>query len=132
MKTQLELDITQKDCDEGCRGTERYCVIATAIERLVPDATRIEVNVNTVRFTIKEDGKTYRYAYPSPDAVRDYIKAFDAGAKAQSAKFVLDNPQIVEKAPTPKGRAVTPSFKPSSPAKTRRSVRVFGEKAWQS
>lgn len=130
---RLEVTISQQDCDDGCRGTEHYCVVATAIMRLLPEANRIEVNINTIRFSMKDDkDKTVRYAYPTPPAVKVYIRAFDAGAKAKPMKFTLYRPQTAEKLPTPKGKAKTASFKPQGSAKTRRSIRVFGEKAFQS
>ncbi|MGH9086638.1 MAG: hypothetical protein ACRDYZ_00730 [Acidimicrobiales bacterium] len=132
MNTRLDVEVTEKDCAEGCRGNEHYCVVSTAIARLVPDANRVEVNVNTIRFSLKENGKTYRLAYRTPPPVRDYIKAFDAGHDPHPLTFVLDKPQMVEKAPAPRGKAKTPSFKPQASATTRRSVRVFGEKAFAS
>lgn len=130
MITRYEVTITEQDCADGVRNNERLCVVATAIARLLPDATRIEVNINTIRFSLTEGGKTYRLAYPTPEPVKVYIRSFDAGAGARPMTFVLDNPQIVEKPPRPAGMARTVSLKPSAPAKTRRSVRVFGEKAF--
>lgn len=130
MKTKLEVVITEKDCADGVRNNERLCVVSTAIARLQPEANRIETNVNTIRFSLKDGAKTYRLAYPTPPVVRDYIRAFDDGAEAKPMEFVLDNPQVVEKLPSPKLKAKTPSFKPQASAKTRRSIRVFGEKAF--
>lgn len=128
---KLDVTINEDDCREGCRGTERYCVVSTAIARLVPDANRIETNVHTIRFTLKgADGKTRRYVYRTPELVREYVIGFDAGQEAKPMHFVLDNPQIAEKTPTPRGKAKTPSFKAQASAKTRRSIRVFGEKAF--
>lgn len=132
MNTEMEIEVTQQDCDDGCRGTERYCVVATAIARLKPDANRIEVNVNTIRFSIKEGNKTLRLAYRTPAAVQSYIRAFDAGEVAKPMKFTLTKPQTAEKLPTPKLKAKTASFKPQASAKSRRSIRVFGEKAFSA
>lgn len=130
---KLNIEVTAEDCAEGCRCTEHYCVVATAIGRIIPAANRIEVNVNTIRFTLKQPktGKTFRYVYRTPDAVRNYIRDFDAGQDARPMKFVLDQPEITELPPPKPGRAKTPSFKAKEPAKTRRSVRVFGERVWQ-
>lgn len=132
MNTKYEIIVTAEDCAEGVRNNERYCVVATAIARLEPDATRIEVNVNTIRFSLKDGGKMYRLAYPTSPVVREYIKAFDAGVEAKPMKFTLDDPQIAEKRPEPRLRAKTPSFKPQESPKSRRSVRVFGEKSFAS
>ena len=129
---QLEITVTQQDCDDGCRGNEHYCVVATAIGRLLRDANRIEININTIRFSMNDEyGKTIRYAYPTPPAVKVYIRDFDAGVEAKPIKFTLYKPQTAKKPPTPKGKAKTVSFKPQGAAKTHRSVRVFGEKSLQ-
>lgn len=131
MNNQFDIEITKEDCADGVSNNERLCVVATAIARLKPEANRIEVNVNTIRFSVKESGKTLRFAYETPTIVRDYIRAFDSGREATPMTFTLRAPQIAEKLPTPKGKAKTPSFKPQASAKTRRSVRVFGEKAFR-
>lgn len=130
MIEELKVEVTQQDCDLGCRGTERYCVVSTAIGRLMPEANRIETNRNTIRYTVKIGSKTYRVVFRTPAAVQIYLREFDAGADPRPMKFTLTNPQIAEKLPTPKGKAKTPSFKPQEAAQTRRSVRVFGEKAF--
>ena len=128
----LEVEITEKDCADGVRNNERYCVVATAIMRLQPEATRIEVNINTIRFSMKVDGKTFRLAYRTPPLVKEYIRAFDSGAEAQPMKFTLVAPQVAQKLPTPKGKAKIASFKPQASATERRSIRVFGEKAFEA
>jgi len=129
---ELDVVCTDKDCEDGVRNTEALCVVSTAIARLLPEATRIETNRNTIRFTLPgENGKKYRVVYKTPEMVREYVRDFDAGKKPKPMKFKLLAPQITEKAPTPKLKAKTPSFKAQDPAKTRRSVRVFGEKAFQ-
>lgn len=112
------------------RRDECFCVSSTAIARLFPEANRITTDANTIRFSVKENGKTYRVAYRTPEIVRDYIVDYDGGRPAKPMRFTLTDPQIVEKPPAPKGRARTPSFKPSGPPKTRR-MRVFGEKAFR-
>lgn len=131
MKTKYEVAVTHKDCVDGVRNNERLCVVATAIMRAQPEASRVEANVNTIRFSLKDQGKTYRLVYATPEIVRDYIRSFDAGLEPKPMKFVLDSPQIAEKESKPPGTAVTPSFKASGPSKKRRSVRVFGEKTFQ-
>jgi hypothetical protein len=92
---------------------------------------RPEVNVNTIRFTLKEEGKSFRLVYPNPEVVQDYVRGFDAGKGAKPMQFTLSEPQITEKVPVPKGKAKTPSFKAQDAAKSRRSIRVFGEKSFQ-
>lgn len=129
---KMDVVITAKDCADGIRNSEYYCVVATAIQRLQPGANRVEVNVNTIRFSMRVDGKTFRLVYRTPAVVADYVREFDKGQVAKPMNFTLDNPQVAEKLPTPKGKAKTPSFKPSESAKTRRSIRVAGEKTLQA
>ena len=132
MKTKYEVEITARDCADGVRNNEHLCVVSTAIGRLQPNANRIESNVNTIRFSLTDDdGKMYRLVYPTPPVVQDYIRYFDAGKNAKPMRFTLDKPQIVEKVPPPKGKAITPSFKAQGAPTKRRSIRVFGEKTFQ-
>ena len=130
---KLDIEVTDKELEEAAPGSEFYCAVATAIGRLVPEANRIEVNVHTIRFTLPRKGsETYsRFVYRSPPEVAEYVRLFDEGAKLKPMSFTLDKPQIAERTPAPSNRAKTPSFKPQSTAKTRRSVRVRGEKAFQ-
>lgn len=128
---RMKVIISEQDCANGVRNNERFCVVATAIQRLQPEATRVEVNVNTIRFTMKVDGKTLRFAYRTPAAVQVYLRTFDAGAEPKPMEFEMDNPQVAEKLPTPKLKAKTASFKPQASAVTHRSIRVFGEKAFE-
>jgi hypothetical protein len=59
--------------------------VAQAIARTLPDATRIEVDTQTIRFSMNGQ----RYAYLTPYQVTGYVIAFDAGEEIEPFKFQL-------------------------------------------
>jgi hypothetical protein len=127
---KIVVELTAQDCADAVRGDECFCVVATAMDRLIPSARRHEVTDQHIRFSITHEGKTYRIHYSSPPEVVEYIRAFDAGEVVGAMTFTLENPTVVEKDKAkPKGAARTPS-KPSGKPQTRR-VRVFGAKTFQ-
>ena len=128
---KITVELTAQNCADGVRNNEHLCVVSTALMRLIPDANWLETNINTIRFSFKHDGKNYRVVFITPPEVQDYVRQFDAGAKAEPMTFTLENPNIAERVPKPKGAAKTPSFKPQGAPKTRRAIRVFGEKSWE-
>ena len=127
---KITVELTAQDCADGVRGEQCYCVVSTALMRLVPDATRPITNLDHVEFSIMHDNKRYRIQFTSPPEVQEYIRAFDAGEVARPMTFTLQNPFIVEKASKSKKAARTPS-KPKGIPKTR-VTREFGAKTFQT
>ena len=125
---KITVELTAQDCADGVRGEQCYCVVSTALMRLVPDATRPITNLDHVEFSIMHDNKRYRIQFTSPPEVQEYIRAFDAGEVARPMTFTLQNPFIVEKASESKKAARTPS-KPKGIPKTR-ITREFGAKTF--
>ena len=127
---KITVELTAQDCADGVRGEQCYCVVSTALMRLVPDATRPITNLDHVEFSIMYDNKRYRIQFTSPPEVQEYIRAFDAGEVARPMTFTLQNPFIVEKESKSKKAARTPS-KPQGIPKTR-VTREFGAKTFQT
>jgi hypothetical protein len=130
MQTRYEVEVTPLDCKLGVRANGYWCAVKTALERLIPDALFMQIYAGTIRFTLIENGIRYRLVYPTPPVVGEYILAFDKGLEPTPMAFVLDDPQITELAPKPAGIATTPTFKVSKPASSKRTVRIFGERAF--
>ena len=127
---KITVELTAQDCADGVRGEQCYCVVSTALMRLVPDATRPITNLDHVEFSIMHDNKRYRIQFTSPPEVQEDIRAFDAGEVARPMTFTLENPDIVEKESKSKKAARTPS-KPQGIPKTR-VTREFGAKTFQT
>lgn len=89
---QLEISVTQADIDRAITKNSSRCVVASAIARSIPDASRIQVDVQTVRFSVGGE----RYVYLTPYGVAGYIVAFDAGDKIHPFRFRLRQDQEVK------------------------------------
>jgi hypothetical protein len=85
---RIQINVVQRDIDRAVRVDSSRCVVATAVARAVPDATRIEVDTQTIRFT--SEGK--RLAYLTPLTVQGYVAAFDAGDPISPFSFQLRDP----------------------------------------
>lgn len=69
------IQVTQADIDKSLHKNSSKCVLATAVARSIPGARRIDVDLQTVRFTV--DGE--RHVYLTPPGASGYVIAFDAG-----------------------------------------------------
>jgi hypothetical protein len=97
------IKVTQTDIDKAVKSNSAKCVVAQAIARQIPDATRIEVDTQTVRFT--SDGR--RWAWLTPYAVQGYVIAFDAGDEIEPFEFSLTtNIQTQRRGRTAAGKKV--------------------------
>ena len=122
----ITIECTAQDCADGVRGTQCYCVVSTALARLIKGGRRWATNLDHISFSIKHDGKVYRVQYDTPPEVREYIRAFDAGEIAKPFTFTLTDPVIVEKEVTSNKQAKAPQ-RPQGKPKTK-VARVFGAK----
>jgi hypothetical protein len=99
------ITVTQDIIDTAVRNDSKHCAVADALAATIPDASHIIVDLNTLRFTMK-NGK--RWAYITPNRVGDYIIAFDAGETIEPFTFVLDDTMRValkRQVRTPAGKA---------------------------
>jgi hypothetical protein len=86
--SRLTVDVTAKDIEKAHIGDSYKCVVAQAIARQVPDARRIEVDVQTIRWS-DDDG---RHVFLTPYTVAGYVVAFDAGEELHPFRFQLRDP----------------------------------------
>ena len=101
---RFKVEVTEEDISKAQRNDSYKCVVAQAIARTVPDATRIEVDTQAIRFTRAESGE--RYLYLTPPTVIGYVVAFDAGEEPAPFQFWIDAPmQIGRRVRTEAGRA---------------------------
>ena len=86
MPTYIAIEVTQEDIDKAEPKKSGRCVVARAIARTIPEARRIEVDVQSVRYSA--DGE--RHVFMTPYPVTGYIVAFDAGEEIEPFKFRLN------------------------------------------
>lgn len=94
-RKRFDIEVTRLDIERGIRDDSSHCVVARAVARTVPDATRIEVDTQAIRFT--KDQK--RLVYLTPWAVQSYVVAFDAGDEIGPFAFRIANPIEIKRKP---------------------------------
>lgn len=85
MATFKTIRVEQRDIDRAIRKSSSRCVVALAVARQIPDASRIEVDVQTIRFTQGDERRTFIV----PPAVAGYVCDFDAGDEISPFAFRL-------------------------------------------
>lgn len=97
------IDVTQADINKADPKNSGGCAVATAIARSIPDATRIEVDLQTIRFSLGGE----RLVWVTPYSVTGYVVAFDAGEDVHPFRFQLrEDAQVAvrQRKPTPAGQ----------------------------
>ena len=105
---KITVELTAQDCADGVRGEQCYCVVSTALARMIPAASMFVTNLDHIRFSTKHDGKRYRVQFTSPPEGREYSRAFEAGEVAHPMTCTLENRDIVEKASEAKNQSSEP------------------------
>lgn len=90
-KDNISIQVTQTDIDKAIVKDSSRCVVATAIARAIPDAKRISVDVQAIRFS--SGGK--RHTYLTPPTVAGYVVAFDAKDPIHPFRFTLRSDQHI-------------------------------------
>lgn len=85
MPSIIQVEVSEDDINKAIRSNSAKCVVAQAVARTLPDASRIDVNMQTVRYT--RNGK--RYEWLTPQKVLNYIVEFDAGDHIEPFTFRL-------------------------------------------
>jgi hypothetical protein len=118
--SRINVEVTDSDIKGAKRGDSFICAVSVAIARTVPDATRIEVDSQTIRFTT---GDGQRLLYLTPYAVQGYVIGFDAGDPIEPFHFQLRDPQrVARRLTTPDGKKVTRAARSARDAKKESSA----------
>lgn len=86
---RISVEVTASDIERAHRNDSYKCVVAQAIARTVPMATNVDVDTQSIRFTVDNE----RRIYMTPYAVQGYVIAFDAGDDIEPFSFQLRDPR---------------------------------------
>lgn len=116
--------ITQEIIDQSMRANSSHCMIADAVRAAVPEATYVQVDLQTIRFSTEIS----RFVYFTPRAAQLALVKFDQGENdIKPFDFALGRPtQIVER-----GRDVDKASKPA-PSPTKSASAAKGGKKTQA
>jgi hypothetical protein len=91
---RLSVRVEREVIDEATRADSSHCMIADAIRAQHPSASRIMVDLQTIRFTDTEKGK--RYVWLTPALAQRALINFDQGIPVEPFDVVAARPvQIV-------------------------------------
>ena len=89
-QTRFKIEVTERDIERAHRSDSYKCVVAQAVARTIPDAVRVEVDLQTIRFTRVTTGE--RLLYLTPNIAAGYVVAFDAGDEIHPFEFRIGKP----------------------------------------
>lgn len=86
------IDVTEEIVAEATRGDSSHCMIADAIAAQIPGATRVAVDLQTIRWSNRDKGE--RYVYLTPPVAQDALVRFDQGQPVEPIMFRLRAAQV--------------------------------------
>jgi hypothetical protein len=84
---RIRVQVTEGDIARAEQKNSMRCVVAQALARTIPDASRIDVDIQSIRWSAGGE----RHVYLTPYAVQGYVVAFDAGDQIEPFSFSLDS-----------------------------------------
>jgi hypothetical protein len=120
----LTIHVTQKDIDKALINDSGRCVVSTAVKRVIPDAKRVETDMQTIRWTTADNE---RVVYITPYQVMDYIVAFDDGVKLEPFSFRLyhDKKVTIPKVVTNSARKTIDAARVSAYREKKKAAKVL-------
>ena len=89
---QVIVEITDEVIDEAIPRDSSHCMIADALKALVPGASKVAVDLQTIRFSDLKKG--LRYTYLTPRVAQVALIKFDQGLKPEPFAFRLRGGQV--------------------------------------
>ena len=99
----LPVEVTEEVIADSIQRDSSHCMIADAVRKAVPTASYVAVDLQTIRFTDKENRR--RYVFLTPRKAQELLVKFDQGERPEPFRVRLLNPQVVELAERKPNRA---------------------------
>jgi hypothetical protein len=129
---EKKIFVKKEHVENAIKRSSQHCMIADAIQQQIPDAKYILVDLQSIRFTLKDKKK--RYTFLTPPVCQEKIIQFDRGEKPCGFIFTLHHPTRIKKMNT--NRTGGPKRKsrkgPQRPKRDKlRVVREFGVRMYR-
>lgn len=118
-------EVTPEIIEQATARNSGHCVVADAIKLAIPTASKVSVDLQTIRFSVPETGK--RYIYLTPQPVQNILLDFDQGEVPTAQSIRLGRPvQItsINRQRKPSGGGTVISVRPSDSAVTKEGGQV--------
>ena len=93
---KITVDVTREIIDQAEQRDSAHCMVAEAVKQAFPRASKISVDVQTIRFTDPDLGR--RYAYLTPRRAQYAIVDFDAGRPTEPFRLQLRGGSVTRSA----------------------------------
>jgi hypothetical protein len=94
---KLSVKLLQEQIDAARQRDSGYCMLAEAIKAAFPDASKVSVDLQTIRFS--DARRRLRYVYLTPRSCQVALVAFDQGVEVAPFEFRLRGAQVTTMRP---------------------------------
>ena len=101
---RLKIEVTEEIINAAVPRDSSHCMIAEAVSATFPDARRVSVDLQTIRFSDPRRG--LRYTYLTPRIAQLALIQFDQGTLSEPFAFQLRGAQVTAMA-RPRGSGLT-------------------------
>ena len=101
----ITIPVTQEHIDASLARNSSHCMTALAIQKAIPDARHICVDLQTIRFT----RQGLRYVFLTPHVAQDNIIHFDQGAARSDRTVHIANASCADQPKRARNEPHTPS-----------------------
>jgi hypothetical protein len=95
MAGNYTIHVTPEQIERATQRDSRHCMIAEAIRQQYPDARKILVDLQTIRWSDDKRGK--RYVFLTPERAAQALVAFDHGDELEPFSFAMRPMQVTAK-----------------------------------
>ncbi len=89
---RLMISLTEDIIQNSKQRDSSHCMIATGVRAAFPEALRVAVDIQTIRFS--DPAKSLRYTYLTPRVAQEAIIDFDQGVTPEPFTFQLRQGQV--------------------------------------
>jgi hypothetical protein len=100
---RVTVEVTNEVIRDSVQRDSSHCMIAESLKRAHPDARRVAVDLQTIRFTDPKKG--LRFTYLTPRTAQVAIVKYDQGLLPDPFSFRLGNGQVTRANTRANGRA---------------------------
>lgn len=86
----IDMHVTPEIIDRAVVRNSGHCLVADALKAAMPDATRVSVDLQTIRFTLPSTGR--RFIYLTPESAQHLLIDFDQGICPIETNLRLSRP----------------------------------------
>src|SRR6267142_2597384 len=121
----IKVEVKKENIERACERNAHICMIADAIRDRLKWATFIQVDIQSIRFNNRKQGK--RWIYLTPPEAQKAIILYDQGIKVKPFKFTLSQGQVrIMRAKHKPAKRISRSYKRNPRKYTPSMFREFG------